>query len=204
MTKAFPGLEITFPGPYFRYLDERSPDVEQLGRVAEQVSTVARSPEDFMRLMGETELTHMDPTDACNFIDHVMESELDVPYDGVIGFCEGACVGAAAILRHAETHQSIAFKCAIFFCGFPVFKSEDVPMGPEDKSTQVITIPTGHIVGSSDPCRPASVALYNMCKEDCALLYEHKKGHTIPWDKEDVGAMAKVVRQTVSQAIKSC
>jgi hypothetical protein len=85
--------------------------------------------------------------EALEYLYRIMDEK--GPFDGIIGYSEGATVAATLILheqRRFET-QGIPpmFKCGLFFAGWP-------PMNPEldsivlaDESDLTITIPTCHV-----------------------------------------------------------
>lgn len=85
--------------------------------------------------------------EALDYLYHIMEAE--GPFEGIIGYSEGATVAATLLLheqKRFETHGiPPMFKCALFFAGWP-------PMSPEldglilaDESDLTITIPSCHI-----------------------------------------------------------
>lgn len=47
-----------------------------------------------------------------------------------------------------------------------------------DESGEVIDIPTCHIVGCDDPYIDGAMALYSMCDQDSAELFDHGSGHS--------------------------
>ena len=152
--------------------------------------------------------------EAIAYLYNIMEK--DGPFDGIIGYSEGATIAATLLLheqRRFET-QGIPpmFKLALFFAGWP-------PMNPDldaivlaDMSDLQINIPTCHVseytrflclqfqrlilvsVGSLDPYLAGSLALYNVCDMDTAYLFDHAKGHTLPRDKDSVRELGDVLR----------
>ena len=60
-------------------------------------------------------------------------------------------------------------------------------------------MPSLHIVGCSDPYILGAMALFNMCDEDSAELFDHGKGHTVPRDartiKELVDAIDRLTKK---------
>ena len=52
-------------------------------------------------------------------------------------------------------------------------------------------------VGSLDPYLAGSIALYNICDMDTAILFDHAKGHTLPRDKETVRELGDVIRKMI-------
>lgn len=53
-------------------------------------------------------------------------------------------------------------------------------------------------VGSLDPYIDGSMALYNVCDMDSAVLFDHAKGHTLPRDRDTIRELVDVIRDTVS------
>lgn len=85
--------------------------------------------------------------EALDYLYQIMEKE--GPFDGIIGYSEGATIAATLILHEQmrlETEgREPMFKCALFFAGWP-------PMNPEldrivlaDESDLTITIPSCHV-----------------------------------------------------------
>lgn len=64
----------------------------------------------------------------------------------------------------------------------------------------VIDIPTCHVVGCSDPYIHGAVALYGICDEDTAILFDHGKGHTVPRDEVTVKELSEAIERTFAQA----
>jgi hypothetical protein len=85
--------------------------------------------------------------DALDYLYGIMEA--DGPFDGIIGYSEGATVAATLLLheqRRLETHGiPPMFKCALFFAGWPPMTPELDTIVLEDESDLTITIPTCHI-----------------------------------------------------------
>ena len=53
----------------------------------------------------------------------------------------------------------------------------------------VVDVPTFHVVGSHDPYLQGGLALYNVCHEDRATLFEHGQAHNIPRDAQTVAPL---------------
>ena len=69
-----------------------------------------------------------------------------------------------------------------------------------DETDEMIHVPTVHIVGSGDPYLQGALALYNLCDEDTAVLFDHGKGHTIPRDALTLKELGDTVRQAIKKA----
>ncbi|KAF4767646.1 hypothetical protein N7455_006831 [Penicillium solitum] len=147
-----------------------------------------------------------DPTFSCivEVVDSlvgILDSDNDI--DGVIGFSEGAQVGASLILeeqrRERELGRRPRIKCAIFFSGWPpVHPVTGQLLTADDYDEQPITIPTFHVVGASDPFLDGSMALYNMCDPDSTDLFDHGAGHLIPRSKQTAEEIALVAREMIN------
>ena len=155
--------------------------------------------------------------DALDYLYHIMET--DGPFDGIIGYSEGATVAATLLLheqRRFETHGvEPMFKCGLFFAGWPPMTPELDTIVLADESDLTITIPTCHVskykhgfahlfsitlidtktVGSLDPYLAGSIALYNICDMDTAYMFDHAKGHTLPRDKDTVKELGDIIRE---------
>ncbi|TVY82151.1 Esterase FUS5 [Lachnellula suecica] len=210
--QAFPpeGFESFFGlGPYYRFI--KPAQIETGGSdVLERIRNFPKgaTAEDQMRELmsggvGAVPVPDVDgfsgdrsAQQAMDYLYQIMEE--DGPFDGIIGYSEGATV-AATLLLHEQQRLEMEgrepmFKCAIFFAGWP-------PMSPEldrivlaDESDLTITIPTCHIIGSLDPYLAGSIALYNICEMDNAYLFDHAKGHTLPRDRETVRELGDIIR----------
>lgn len=93
-------------------------------------------------------------------------------------------------------------KCAIFFAGWPPVRIKDgrVHTLLADEHDEMIDIPTCHVVGCNDPYIHGAIALYGMCDEDMAILFDHGKGHTVPRDELTVKELAETIERTFDQA----
>lgn len=57
-------------------------------------------------------------------------------------------------------------------------------------------------VGSLDPYIDGSMALYNVCDPDTAVLFDHAKGHTLPRDGETIRELVEVIKDTVVEMME--
>ncbi|GLA04570.1 hypothetical protein AnigIFM60653_004625 [Aspergillus niger] len=69
--------------------------------------------------------------DAFELIDQALE--YDGPFDGIMGFSQGASVAASYLLRNQGAH--LPFKCAVFFCATAPFNVESTPFRLMDDGT---------------------------------------------------------------------
>ena len=137
------------------------------------------------------------------------------PFDGVIGFSQGASLAATFLIDHAlsQTHSSTTsppFKCAIFFSGGkpldPLTLSKCCALEFLDptKTGPLIKLPTAHVWGRNDTLWPgASETLCGLCEEDMRAVFVHDEGHDVPGAraKEAVQGAIRVIRRTVDRAL---
>lgn len=85
--------------------------------------------------------------DAMDYLYDIMEQ--DGPFDGIIGYSEGATVAATLILHEQKRYETMGippmFKCALFFAGWPPMTPEFDAIVLSDESELIIDIPTCHI-----------------------------------------------------------
>ncbi|KAK3682254.1 serine hydrolase FSH [Podospora appendiculata] len=205
--KAVPpeGFEEYFGNPpYFRFIEpdqdvEKTEDDDVLSRIREFPD--CETPEDTMRdLMREgIASSHRSTDNALKYLVKIMEER--GPFDGIIGYSEGATVAATLLLheqrRFLKKGIKPMFKYAIFFAGWPPVDPDTHAMILSDETDIMIEIPTCHIIGSLDPYVHGSLALFNVCDPDTAYLFDHAKGHTLPRDKETVRELGDVVREAI-------
>jgi hypothetical protein len=113
---------------------------------------VGQSPEDVMRnLAREGPAAIWDNhQSALNYINDLLEKNPDI--EGLIGYSEGAMMGATFILDEArklqETGRPRRIKCALFFTGWPPI----TPGGKivlADETDVMVDVPTLHVVGAN-------------------------------------------------------
>lgn len=77
------------------------------------------------------------------------------PFDGILGYSEGATVAATVLLeekkRFEEEGIPRTLKCAVFFAGWPPIRTGGGDPILVDTDGEVIDLPTVHVVGSQDP-----------------------------------------------------
>ncbi|CAI0650714.1 Esterase FUS5 [Colletotrichum fructicola] len=205
-----PGFEDYFGAPpYYRFI-EPDKDVEKthsddvLARIRDFPQ--CESPEDTMReLMREgIATTHRSTDRAIKYISEIVQKR--GPFDGIIGYSEGATVASTFMLyeqrRLKRSGQKPAFKYGIFFAGWPPVDPKSHALVLSDESDERIEARTLHIIGSLDPYVDGSMALYNMCDADTAYLFDHAKGHTLPRDKDTIKELGDIVRETKADMIE--
>ncbi|EMR61339.1 hypothetical protein MGN70_001241 [Eutypa lata] len=122
------------------------------------------------------------------------------PFYGLIGYSEGATVAATIIVddlkkRQAKGLEGSSFQCAVFFHGWPPLATEgESTLLLSDDVGELITIPTFHVVGASDPYLIGSMALFSICDSDSAEMFDHGKGHMVPRDSITVKELSERLR----------
>lgn len=71
-----------------------------------------------------------------------------------------------------------------------------------DECEDVIDVPTCHIIGCNDPYIHGAMALFSVCDDDTATLFDHGKGHTVPRDAKTIQELAEVIQTTRNQGKK--
>ncbi|KAL3421918.1 duf341 family [Phlyctema vagabunda] len=210
--EAFPpeGFESYFGvGPYYRFIEppkiqkgssdvlERIRNFPKGATAEDQMRELMRGGIDAAAVPNLDDDSSNDSAEAAiEYLYDIMEQ--DGPFDGIIGYSEGATVAATLLLHEQKRFETRGiepmFKCALFFAGWPPMTPELNSIVLSDESDLTITIPTCHIIGSLDPYLAGSIALYNICDMDTACLFDHAKGHTLPRDKETVRELGDVIR----------
>ncbi|KAK2595359.1 hypothetical protein QQS21_006895 [Conoideocrella luteorostrata] len=195
-----PGFEAYFgPGPLYRFID-----FDGVSELDDMLSKLREFPEglnaeDTMRrLIGDNQAFTAPAVRRTlgRLIDMLDE---DPEITGVLGYSEGATVAASLILeekrRFEQEGRPRRIKNAVFFAGWPPVRLEDdmVQCLLADECENVIDIPTCHVVGCNDPYIHGAMALFGMCDEDTAMLFDHGKGHTVPRDARTLQELVSVV-----------
>jgi hypothetical protein len=120
------------------------------------------------------------------------------PFDCIAAYSEGTVMAGTLILdelrRFQEEGRERQIKLAVFFAGWPPLKPDSSEIVLCDSSEELIDIPTCHVVGADDPYLAGAMALFNVCDQDSAVLFDHGKGHTIPRDAQTLKELGDVVR----------
>lgn len=135
----------------------------------------------------------------------------DGPFDGVIGYSQGAALAATLLVQDRAarpSHPTSLFKCAIFLSGGVPF--DPVAMGRSELREldpavdgEPITIPTANIWGLNDFDFPnTSPKLCKLCKAECRTEVIHQGGHEIPTLKgENLTNIVRAVQETIAAAL---
>lgn len=195
----FPGLEGQHQGPFFRYFDKSAPDITQVASSIQALPTSATSPEEFCRTLMHMCGGEPKPQIATSLVQSFATNSDLGPFDGLLGFSEGASVAATIALEQERVSTRQRFKCAVFICGSPPLRERGAEPYLADECGQCIKIPTLHIVGANDPGMRAGLALFNLCTNESATLYDHGQGHEIPRAPAITKRMAQLIREMVAR-----
>ena len=128
------------------------------------------------------------------------------PYQGVIGFSQGAALAATLMIKQSQSSAvHPPFQCAIFLCGGTPYDPAALEQGravPLDAKpdTPGIRVPTAHVLGEKDDALAASLALVEQCDPRSLKLYIHAGGHDVPRDVQAVRRMISVVQEVLHLA----
>ncbi|KAG5934393.1 hypothetical protein E4U59_006250 [Claviceps monticola] len=197
-----PGFDEYFgPEPLYRFIDFDG--VSELDDILSRLRDMPQgiTAEDAMRkLVGDK--PSFKATAIQNTLDRLMMVlDEDPEITGILGYSEGATVAASLILeeqrRYVEEGRTRRIKSAVFFAGWPPIRlvGDTVECLLADECDTVIDIPTCHVVGCNDPYIDGAMALFSMCDEDSALLFDHGKGHTVPRDPRTLQELVSVVNE---------
>ena len=176
----FPMLESHYHGPFFRWYARNVVSIPQVMASAQAQPGSPSSPEELARQIRQLCPGDAEPEAATQYVrDFASSSELG-PFDGLLGFSEGASIAANILIEQERSSSVRPFKCAILISGLPPLQPGNRDAFLADAMGQIITTPTVHIVGAQDPGWLGGLALFNLCVEGTASLYKHAQGHDIP------------------------
>jgi Serine hydrolase (FSH1) len=121
----------------------------------------------------------------------------DGPFDGVIGYCEGASFGAAVIFDCITDDLPNPFKCALFYSRYAPYCLNGSKFILADEVGRVFHFPTCHVIGSDDPMVDGCTTLLNLCDTAQATVVEGGAGHLMPQDSFSIEAVNEAFRKLV-------
>jgi len=146
---------------------------------------------------------------AVSQLSNYIESE--GPFDGVIGYSQGASLAATFLIGYSQQNPSspLPFKCAVFFSGGkpldPVMLSKGkLELIDPTKTGTLLKLPTANIWGRNDTLWPgSSQVLSDLCDDSMRTVVLHDEGHDIPGAraKEAVQGAVRAIRRTVDKAL---
>lgn len=200
------GLEGVFGAPphYTFFMEWSVRYAEELIDV-ERIRELGDTPEDVMRNFLPTHRPAAAKARYLEDIDRLNQViEREGPFQAIFGFSIGALVAGNLILdnlrRSKAKGRECDFQLAIFACGLPPCNLEEgggVLLA--DSHGQVFPMPTYHIIGSDDPLIDFSLALYNLCDQEKAIMFDHGKGHRLVWNPATVSALAEMLSRAIRE-----
>lgn len=124
----------------------------------------------------------------------------DGPFDGVVGFSQGAAAAATTLLWNEKLDPTSPplFKFGIFFCSTKPLDADDGASIKSAASTRLLpSMPTVHVVGQKDPVKDQSLGLFALADPQYSRLITHEAGHCIPKD----GAFARKMQDALEWAV---
>ena len=133
---------------------------------------------------------------ALDFVQETIDEE--GPFDGVIGFSQGATLALALLLRHSTDHPLdppyAIFKFAIFFSCVGI--RED-----QNHWDSKLGIPSLHVFDEADSISAKSTIAKELCEPGSAKLVVHQRGHDIPRDNVSVNAILAAIQHLQHRAM---
>lgn len=151
------------------------PEPENVARPAEQ------QEKGWWFSQPEKRYNALDRTDVCvGFDDSVKAVQEQVqllgPFDGLLGFSQGACLAALlCALQQTDKTSPFQFRFVILFAGFQSLLSQHT-----DLYCSLIRCPSFHSIGETDAVIPTQSSLDLAERFENAVTYKHNGGHYIP------------------------
>ncbi|CAI7636662.1 unnamed protein product [Penicillium crustosum] len=197
------------PGPYLRYV-EYPQEATVPGLLQEINGTTSGSAEQVWR--GAFDWFYPKGLDeqrqfkesigrSVGYLNDIIDQ--DGPFDGLIGYCEGASIGAALIFDRLTRQIPNPFKCALFYGGYAPYVSNGSKFVLADEVGTVFHFPTCHVIGSDDPMIDGCTTLLNLCDSAQATVVEGGAGHLMPQDSFAIQAVNDAFCKLVETAVGS-
>ncbi|KEZ45626.1 hypothetical protein SAPIO_CDS1983 [Scedosporium apiospermum] len=125
--------------------------------------------------------------------------ERDGPFDGVLGFSQGASCTCGFLLNNERIKagtQTDFFRFVILFStsGIPEWETED-------QETCKIQVPSLHVCGEADTeWFQDSKAVVDRCEDGSAELIVHRGDHSIPRDRPTVDKVVEGIRRLLERS----
>ena len=199
------GLEGVFGAPpHYTFFMEWSIRYAQESINLERIRELGETPEDVMRNLLPTDRPVASKARYLEDIDRLNQViEREGPFQAIFGFSIGALVAGNLILDNLRQSKAKGrecdFKLAIFACGLPPCNFEEGGVLLADSHGEVFPMPTCHIFGSDDPLIDFSLALYNLCNQEKAIIFDHGKGHRLVWNPPTVSALAELLSRAIRE-----
>lgn len=130
------------------------------------------------------------------------------PFDGVIGFSQGAVLAATLIIATEKKliMMENPFRCAIFLCGglpfdFAALQNGEVKLLDPNENATLMHLPTTNAWASNDLDYPGmGPPLSKLCSEANTHEIIHDAGHGVPAEGEEFARLVSAVVATIEKA----
>ncbi|KAG5971871.1 hypothetical protein E4U55_001047 [Claviceps digitariae] len=195
-------------GPLYRFIPFDG--IEALDDILHKLDEFPQgeTAEDTMRQLLQSDFGSQYSLDGVRpSIEYILDAvRADPEIEGILGFSEGAIAAASAIVEEKRLWEEKGIprqlKCGIFFAGWPPVSLKDGKCNVmlADECQDAIDVPTCHIVGCEDPYIDGAMALFSMCDQDSADLFDHGNGHFIPREAQTLTELSENISALVEKA----
>jgi len=130
---------------------------------------------------------------ALDFVQDIIVE--DGPFDGILGFSQGAALALALLLRYATDHP---LDPAYAICKFAIFFS-CVGIN-EEQNGNLLSIPSLHVFDKADSMLAIGTSTA-ACEPGSAKLILHERGHVIPRDNVTVNGIFDAIQDLQHRAM---
>ncbi len=184
--------------PYYTFFADFSVRYVEDSVNFERIGELGDNPEERMRNIFPAEKRPASDRGYLADIDRLNEViQREGPFQAIFGFSIGSLVAGNLLLdnlkRSKANGRQCDFKLAIFASGLPPCDFEQGGLLLADAHGEVFPMPTCHVIGSDDPMIDFSLALYNLCSQDKAVIFDHGHGHQLIWSSASLSKLAEVL-----------
>ncbi|GKZ34762.1 hypothetical protein AbraIFM66950_005118 [Aspergillus brasiliensis] len=165
-------IEYFGPPPHYRWLDYAGVTTGDLHKSVRGGRNIQyATPEEAVRSVISNDIVWTNYQDLMEYVEETLEKNPDI--EGLLGYSEGASIGAAYILREQQREQETGrprrIKCAVFLAGLP-------PVHPErglifaDEREDMIDLPTVHVIGAHGLARIACTTYVTLMPPSSLIL----------------------------------
>jgi hypothetical protein len=144
-------------------------------------------------------------SEAVTYLDEILADQ-EEPYDGIVGFSQGASVAASWLSRSLAAS---GLKFAVFLCAALVppskagtAKALEESIGSLAREGEKLDLPTLHVIGERDLCFKQSERLVGNCEAKIARkVVVGGGGHNVPRDGAVCGVIARAVERVAFEGV---
>lgn len=145
---------------------------------------------------------------AIELLDHVVGDQ--GPFDGVLGFSQGASI-ACAYLAHLDRRDGSCapFRFALFFASgglstdhlLLLRRLSDGEQRQPFASDAMFSIPSLHVYGTADDLKDNALAMTRLWQPGSASIVTHPGGHVVPRDPASIGRIVSAARLMIRSVV---